>query len=74
MTAVLRDEVERVKQSVYEQEVSYNRQFRGVANAAYSATNRNADQNCIFVRAYAQAGFAIYSNGNKLDRSFQRAP
>ena len=66
MTAALRDEVERVKQSVYEQEVSYNRRFRGVANAAYSATNRNADQNRILVRAYAQAGFAIYSNSSQI--------
>ena len=52
--AALRDEVERVKQSAYEQEASYNRRFRDVADAAYSVANRNADQNRILVRAYAR--------------------
>ena len=52
--SALRDEVESMRQSVYEPEASYSRRFRDVADSAYPGGQRNADQERILIRAYAR--------------------
>ena len=63
--AALRDEVEQTKQSAYEPEAQYSRRFRDVADAAYPANQRNADQERILVRAYAR-GLCSHELARKL--------
>ena len=52
--AALRDEVEKVRQSVYEPEAQYPRRFREVAHATYPMAQRNADQERILIKMYSK--------------------
>ena len=52
--ASIRDELDKIRQSPYEAEASYNRRFREVADEAYPPANRNEDQNALLVKAYVR--------------------
>ena len=49
--SALRDEIEQLRQSAYEPEVSYSRRYREVADVAYPEALRNADQERILVKS-----------------------
>ena len=53
-SSALRDEVEKTRQSAYEQESSFSRRFREVADAAYPGEGRNENQNRILIHAFAR--------------------
>ena len=53
-SSALCDEVEKTRQSAYEPEASFSRQFREVADAAYPGDGRNEDQNRILIRVFAR--------------------
>jgi hypothetical protein len=50
--AHLRDEINKLRQSAYEEIASYNRRFRSLANKAYPPEDRNVDQRRILIDAY----------------------
>ena len=53
-SSALRDKVEKTRQSAYEPEASFSRQFREVADSAYPVDARNDDQNRILIRVFAR--------------------
>ena len=53
-SSALSDEVEKTRQSAYEPEASFSRQFWEVADAAYPGDGRNDDQNRILIRAFVR--------------------
>jgi len=48
----LRDEVDKVKQSAYENTMTYGRRFRDTADLGYPPGNRNADQQRVLLKAH----------------------
>ena len=53
-TERIKKELEKIKQSVYETIVGYNRRFRELAEEAYPAAQRNDDQERALVKAYGK--------------------
>ena len=51
-SAVLRDELEKIRQSVYEPTAQYARRFRDIADVAYPKAHRNADQERLLIKAF----------------------
>ena len=52
--AVLRDELDKIRQSVYEPTAQYARRFRDIADVAYPTAHRNADQERLLIKAFAR--------------------
>lgn len=52
--ASVRDELEKMRQSPYEAEASFNRRFRDVADDAYPPAQRNADQQALLIKSYVR--------------------
>ena len=53
-SAVLRDELDKIRQSVYEPTAQYARRFRDIADVAYPRAHRNADQERLLIKAFAR--------------------